>query len=837
MAQQYIMPISQVEWGTTYRQGNTAPLLHNSDSSYVHYDTGAGSIVVFPEIPEPTTPVIAVGLRYKQGNGGLFNMYNGWVEAQMLYDGVVEPASRSYVQDGTRPGVVRTILGPPVYRPGMEPWRAAEINLISASVGAAVGPIGPNKNNRWCQCHQVEMVLYTADPVPVPNSVSPANAATRTTSSVNFSAVLPSIQRAQPARAVFQVARDAEFLSDVRTFVGTLGAPTTAVGNYTSTYTSVPGEPSWTDLGPGVWHLRVKGRDFLGNESTWSGRTTFTINNAPLPTPTTPGLTGTVPGPYAIRGATFAAGSSFAGGVRVGVRWQFSQSSTFSSGVIEWLNLDGVFAPGTVSYDPEPASLDPGLNGYSVSYRDPSQYLAQGAWFARARAEDKYGQSGGWSTVTSFVVYHPPSAVPVAPVGGAHFDPDGGLLEWNLSDPWNGDRQSTYEVEVLDSSSNVVYASGLVRSSLTQAAIEVPSNRLNQTLSWRARLRDRDNVQGTWSSAQTFTYVRRPAVLITEPTDGGYVEAGQPLIQWDVVFHPGASQAGYRVTIIDSETRGTVYDSGYVIDNVARSHAMEGTYLDNMTTYEVTVRLTDSNALVGDHRVEFTTNFVLPPTIMATASPTPYEPEGYVRILWDGPVDPLFEGWRVYRRPAEGSDWTLVAEVPHASAREARDWTLAESGTYVYAVVQVASRHGSLVEGARTSSSAPIRVHCSSYWLVVPEMDFGLRIVPSGDNFSRERESSTMDIIGRGRKVNFGQSISREGSLTVPVRHLNRGMSASDLVDKIDLITLGVTGVYLRDPFGNYFPVALGRYSFDRMAGVGATEMGDLEVSYVEVFE
>lgn len=94
-----------------------------------------------------------------------------------------------------------------------------------------------------------------------------------------------------------------------------------------------------------------------------------------------------------------------------------------------------------------------------------------------------------------------------------------------------------------------------------------------------------------------------------------------------------------------------------------------------------------------------------------------------------------------------------------------------------------------------------------------------------------------MDIIGRGRKMNFGPAVSREGSLTIPVRHLNRGVRAADLLDQIDLLVTGVTGVYLRDPFGNYFPVALGSYNFERMQGVGTEEMGDLEVPYVEVME
>ena len=844
MAKQYIYPVEQVDWGTSYRQPpNSQPIVDQSDSTYQHYDTGAGSIAVFPAPTMPSDPVIAIAVRYQQGNGGWFTLYNGWVEAHLMYDGVREPASRSYVQDGVNTSTVRTYIGPPVYRPGMEPWTAAEIEKVDASVEAATGPIGPNTRNRFCQCNGVQLVLYTADPVPVPTfNTTPG---TVTTSSVNFSASMANAQRAQPLRAVFQVARDTGFTTDVRTFVGTLNAPSKDGDTVSSVYTSVPGTDSWTDLGPGIWHLRVKGRDYLGSESAWSARVSFTVNNAPLPKPSVIApLEGQVVGsPYARRGALVLNSGPdyqdpFPGGVRVGVRWQFSQSSAFSSNVIEWLNLDGIFEPGSVFYDPTPTDIDPGGNGAQVSYMDPSQYLSQGVqWYARARAEDKYGQFGPWSTVVAFTVSHPPEGHPDAPVGGEHFDPVGGLVQWTFIDPWGDDRQAGYEVEVIDASGNQVYATGYVLSSLSAAAVEAPDSYLDTKLRWRVRLRDRDGIQGAWSAYQEFTYVRRPAVVIISPVDASYVEAGQPLITWDRALHPGATQAGYQVLIVNTQTRATVYDSGYRIDNSATSHAVQGTYLDNMTTYEVTVRVSDSNGLRGDHRVSFTTNFVLPPTVAATASPSPYESEGYVRILWDGPVDPLFEVWRIYRRPESSETWTLVAEVSSASAREARDWTLAETGSYVYAVVQVASRHGALVEGARTSTSTPIRVIASSYWLVVPEMDMGLRVVPSSDSFDKERESSSMDIIGRGRKMNFGASVSREGSLGIPVRGNNRGMTGAELMSQIDLLVTGVTGVYLRDPFGNYFPVALGRYSFERMSGVGAEEMGELEVPYVEVTE
>lgn len=837
MGKQYIRPIAQIEWGKAHRIGSSDPLLDATASSYMQYENNSGSAVVFPEISEPSNPIIAVGIWYEQSHGGFLTLYNGWVEAHLRYDNVREPASRSYVQNGYPLYTHKTVHGPVVYRPGMQPWTAAEINRITADVASATGPIAPNRNNRWCQCNGVQLVLYTADPVPVPTAISPAAGHNSITSSVSFSGTLNGVQVAQPVRAVFQVARDTGFTSDVRTFVGTLHAPASEGGSVVSEYTSVVGTDTWTDLGPGQWYLRVKGRDFLGNESAWSTRTSFTITNAPLPVPALSSVP--MSSPYDERTATIRQGAAmnpFPGGVLIGIRWQFSQSSTFSTGVVEWLNLDGRFSPGTIAYDPTPRAIEPGKNGYEVSYQDPSQYLAQGTWYVRARSEDKYGQSSGWSGTYERVVSHPPASHPSRPVGGGYFDPAAAMIQWDFVDPWGNDRQSAYQVQVQDASSNLVHDSGWVTSSLTSASVPVPSGLLGTTVKWRVRTQDRDQVAGPWSAFQSFVYVLAPAVLVTYPTDTDPVDTGQPLISWDVAFYPGSSQYGYQVLVLDRETRGLVYDSGFVIDNVATSHLVSGVYLENMVNYEVVVRVTDSKDLTGEHILPFSTNFVLPPTITATASAALYDAEGYVRVMWEGAVDPLFESWRIYRRNIDGGDWVLAAEVRTSGAREARDWSVAESGRYEYAVVQVVSRYGALVEGSREMPSQPLRVTSTNYWLVVPELDMGLRVIPSSDSFSREREQQTMDIIGRGRKVNYGGTVHREGALTIPVRHQNRGMTASDLVDQIDLIVTGITGVYLRDPFGNYFPVALGRYSFERMAGVGATEMGDIEVPYVEVF-
>ena len=94
-----------------------------------------------------------------------------------------------------------------------------------------------------------------------------------------------------------------------------------------------------------------------------------------------------------------------------------------------------------------------------------------------------------------------------------------------------------------------------------------------------------------------------------------------------------------------------------------------------------------------------------------------------------------------------------------------------------------------------------------------------------------------MDIIGRGKKVNYGQTLGGEGSLTIRVRHHNSGRTGQEMMELIEQVTLGAFDVILRDPFGDPMPVALGEYSFEREGGVGPDAMGELTIPYVEVVQ
>lgn len=822
-------PHTVIDWGANIATSGTGNVLGDGNGSTMKfYQNDSGSIAVFNPMAQaqmPAADVIAVSVGLEQSNGGAFGLYNGWVAGYMRVDGKREPSTRTYKQDGYS-GNARQIVGPALYKAGGAAYTLEEINSLSLDVGAAVGPIYPDTKKRWCVCRDAYLVLITADPVKVPTITYPAAGATVETGSVPFHASFAGYDPVQPHRAVFQVARDSAFTSDVRTFVAGWALAT----DNTSYHTSTPGGEGWTNLGTGTWYVRARGLDFRGNESAWSASRSFVVTHVPITTPSVSAES--VSTPYGIRAATFAPVNPMVfnwSGRRYGVRWEFSRNADFSGQNVTWLNLTGgLVSPGTITYDPAPsAEVEPGLNGPQPSHDDPSQYLGQGTWYMRARAEDEWGATGSWSSAVQYVVSHRPTTSGYAPTGGVKFDPESMEVSWTFGDPWPGDQQGSYRVRAYNSGGSQVYDSGQVFSPLARARISPPTSLYGQTLSWDVTVTDGDGVASVTSPRQSFFYSRVPAVTITHP--GTVVTSGNPSISWTTTF-AHAGQKSYRVRIISETGSKVVYDSGVITGPGSSVTPPQPVLIDGQQC-RIVVSVTDQNDLTGTATLHVGAQFVRPPEVPVVAVATSYASEGYVTVHWSRGADPMFTQWRLYRRPAGTDDWVLVGTSSDPSARSMRDWLVA-GDEVEYHVAQVASRDGSLVESSVPTPVASLRLPPSTYMLVVPSMEFAIAVKPSGDSFTVSQESHTMRIIGRGDKVNFGAARSREGSLKIPLRN-----PATATLDRLAIDTFigSEHQVWLRDPFGTAFPVALSEYTFDRIPGVGRADLGDLDVPYVEV--
>lgn len=852
MGRIYYRPIYSVDYGSVETVGSGNVLGDANDGTFKRYFEDSGSVLVYPPFSDTAVPggreIIAVRAGHRQRNTGLLSLYNGWVATYLRISGQRQESTRVYKQDGYQDGG-REVIGTPLYRRGLEAWTAAEISTMSTDSGAAVGTIGPNRNNRWCVASESFIVAVYDEPVPVPTAPFPANNEVVETSSVSFSAVLPARQMEQPVQAVFQVARDPEFTMEVKTFVGGLNQSEEA--GTRSYYSSQVLKPSFTDLGPGVWYLRMKGRDYRGSghESAWGATTTFRVQHPALPVPSlsAPLQNSISPTPYAIRSATFA--TPPLGDRMVGATWQFSKTTDFANPV-EWTNrADGMwvvrvgetvtYSPSnTVSYNPEPNPETPiGRAGSTVAIDDPSQYLSQGTWHARVRATDAYGQSGAWSGSYTFSVAHPPLAANLLPRQGAAFDQEAGPVRWSFTDPWTGDAQSAYRMRVYDATDQLLQDTGKVPSTVARAIMQIPTSRLRQTLRYRVQVWDRDDVPSTTEAEATFLLSTAPVITLAYPAPGEQIVSGQPQLSWSTVFAaPGITQKSFRIRFLRTDTGVAEYDTGVVM-GAQTTFLPPHPVLKNLTGYQLELTVVDSEDLPGVLLRDFSTNFDRPVYAPGYADTSEYLDNGYVTVRFPGAEpDPFFFEWRIYRREVGETEWTRAGEVQDPDVREFRDWLVAGDGLFEYSVTQAATRFGSIVESEYNPDPDIVSITSDSYWFIVEgdeQYNTELHHV-NGDKFTDDQEMNDYVIIGGGRRRVYGTKLGLDGTLSAQIRPSSR-VSAKAQLRALRALSEANRPVTMRDPFGNLTVIALGPISVDRVAGVGNHEFVDVEVPYKEV--
>ena len=120
------------------------------------------------------------------------------------------------------------------------------------------------------------------------------------------------------------------------------------------------------------------------------------------------------------------------------------------------------------------------------------------------------------------------------------------------------------------------------------------------------------------------------------------------------------------------------------------------------------------------------------------------------------------------------------------------------------------------------------------YWLIlddgVDRIGTKLKSV-TADSFKDEYETATYNVIGRGRHRAEGTRYGYTGSLTIQLRGEDAGLQRRI----IQGLRATQRRLYMRTPFGEYFPIALGDVAVDRLAGV-ELDMSDISLPYEEVY-
>lgn len=834
MARIYHRPTTVNDYGNVQTVGGGNVLGDNSNGTYKRYSAGnEGSVGVFPNLNPSALagkPILAVRVGHVERQGGL---YNGWPMSYLRIEGQRYEPSKLYIQDGFSQ-TWREKFGPPVYKGKNQSWTVDDIDKMSADIAGAHGNFGPVKGKIWCLAAEVFILVVTAEPLTTPAT---STLASYTTSNPALTASATGIQPEQSSMATFQVARDNSFTDDVRNYHTSYISPA-ASGSTTWRYQGSPGAESYADLGPGTWYIRTRLTDITGQVSQWSPVRSFTITFGALPVPrlTAPSPSSTSTNPLMIRSAYIepvGTAQFFPGDRALGVEWEFSSGSTV---VATWKNVvDGIFRAGTVSYDPSPAAIEPGLYGGRVSPSDPDQKLPQGVLTARVRAVDKWGNVGAWSANSNVTISHKPFARNVTPTGGEDFDPVVNPFAWEFADPWSGDRQTAYKLDVLYGGS-VIATTGTRYSTSTSTTVDIPSAHLGRVLSYELILLDGDGVASAEPTSSTFKYRRAPIVTVNAPA--GQIDDGLPTVTWSNVFSESKIQSKVRV-IVHNKTAGTVaYDSGTVV--TADNFHKVSKQLANMSEFEVRVYVYDSGNLMGLGRSNFSTNFVLPPTLRTSVLADNYSRDGYVDVFWSGDIDPFFFEYRIYRRMFTESgdgEWKFSGSTQNSEHNSFRDYMASGHGEIEYAVTQVSYRFGSTVESLKVPElMSRVFISSEDYWLIIPgrESESVKLYSVTDDSFTDRSERSSYQIVGGGARVIRGSGIGMEGQLSCRIR-ASTPKGASDQVALLRGIGDVRGHVIMRDPFGNATRISIGDLSVRRIPGVGNSEFADIEVPYTEV--
>lgn len=411
--------------------------------------------------------------------------------------------------------------------------------------------------------------------------------------------------------------------------------------------------------------------------------------------------------------------------------------------------------------------------------------LSQALWYVRSRTIDEYGDIGAWSTAQSFTVAHPPVGGNLAPnnnqiitygsFGQVNFT-------WKFSDPSPFDFQTAYQIIVENAvDASVVADTGKVASILLlgnndgSGVVNLPSTAKDVPLRWKVALWDSDDVKGANSAYSTFYVTDAPAPTITSPAFNAVLTTGSPTIAWNPGLAVGKTQSAFRVLITTGDQ--TTYDTGFSADT-ATSYAIPAGFLRNGTSYTVIVFIKDSLGLDASVQSQFSTLWTPPASPQnLSIDPSQLDTRGFIYASLN-PVgyDVDFVAFNLYRRALGSTAWELAVQwtAPNATYLVFRDFLVGANQTYQYTVTQVVERFGDIIESSLdTGKIITIKSLSTNYWLIHPtnadELSVPLYQVVSDDP-TEEFEQENYHLLNRGTKVEYGDRLGYQGSLSVHLR-------------------------------------------------------------------
>jgi hypothetical protein len=768
----------------------------------------AGSVQTALVVPTAVTPASGASVVVPNPTlGGTMAAIAGGILQKMQWEIASDSAFTTNVRSITEPDADLKASGATTETPTVVNLALANGTWwIRGRVITATGGIGPYST--------ATSFTVTVPALTAPTTVTPAASSTVTTIYPTFGATIVADGSGRLKKAEWQIATDSGFTAGVRNLV----EPDSDFRVSGATTEIMVNDPLGAATGSSTWYVRARSVGNDGSVSGWTAGQSFTVTKAAPPTPT--GIT------PATGGSNVLTNTPTLGGI-LGVategrlqklEWRLATDAGMSANLRTVTSAD-LTASGSVS------ALVPFANK-----------LSQTTWYIQARAVDEYGHAGSYSAAHSFVVSHPPLAVPQSPINDQMYQYGAtNTFSWLFTDTSPLDVQTAYQIVVENNATGaVVLDTGKVASSSLSGNHAIPAGSKDVKLRWKIKLWDTDDVAGNYSSYQLFTVSDPPVVTITSPTAGGSLTTGQPTITWT---NDGSTvQASRRVVITRVLDGVVVADSGLANTSVL-SYTTPTVVLENTLSYTVSVTVTDQYGMTSTTTHTFTTTYQAPDVVFFSVDETQVDTAGPVLIDWSQSApDSFFVDWRLYRRQVESLEWEILQVITNPAITYWHDWTALSNTVYEYAVTQRAGRSGIVLESPKATTQSVV-VEGGHYWLINPndETDNVRLSHVTGDSFTDEYEEASMVIIGRGRKVNHGTRLGYAGTLTVQLRDDDFGTARSKRVH-LQMLKDARTSYYMRTPFGDLFEVSLGNLGFGRVAGVGTSEYLDVTIPYAEVF-
>lgn len=689
-------------------------------------------------------------------------------------------------------------------------------SALSTATKHGLGRGGVNTYNSGSALDNFSVTDIVAPPATT--VLTPASGSTISTGRPSVGLMLNLPSSGQRIKGQWQFATDSGFTTDV-ILVTESDSDLRAI---TGTTTEVLTNATRLTKDNCIWYLRGRAIDEYGSAGPWTSSNSITVNiPAPIsPTDITPVdlqilntdtlvLQGNAPAP--------------SDGQKVKIEWQFATNAAFSA------NIKNIT-------EPDSALRYSGSSSYIIPNID---HLSQNTWYYRARVIDQYGQASTYSNTTIFTITHPPGVSECSPSGSVNLIYTAfNLFSWIFNDTSPTDTQTAYQIIIERNDTGVTVSdTGKVVSTVSAATLAIAVGYKDIQLRWKIRVWDTGDVVGIYTPYNLFKVSDTPVVTITSLTDGGTTNSARPIIDWTFTAGGGRTQASYRVTFKKVGQPDFALDSGLVIGQAISFNPII-LLIKNGEVYTITVSIVDSSGLTASNTVTVTAVYTPPATVVFTASSIDFAATGHVQINWLNFIyDSGFLRWRIYRRVQGTTTWELIDEIVQNGINEYSDWSVPANQSYEYNVTQVADRFGQEIESLSPIVTTKVVVAGGDYWIIDPidpNNNCKLSLVKD-DGYTDMYEMAEYTIVGRGRHVDYGESIGKSGSLTAQLRD-TLSSSARTKKQSIESLKRKRIPVILRTPFGDVYNVSLGEVAVSRIAGTGTSEFCDITVPYLEIF-